>query len=237
MLAALAAELEQGALDRADRLLRDIAIRGGEFVGAFAAADQHRLQIVQVEQQQPVFVGDVKGDRQHAFLHLVQVHQTREQQRPHFGDGGANGMALFAIEIPELHGRIGIGPGVVANFLGACGKDVVILGSGRSGHGEARQIALHIGDEARDSVARKAFDDALDGDGLAGAGRARDQPVAIGALEFELLGIAATGTRAKEDTGRFVHEASRDFGEKLSREKRGGGRKIPLPWERRERDR
>jgi hypothetical protein len=36
MLAALAAQLEQRALDRADALLRDIAIGGGQLVGALA---------------------------------------------------------------------------------------------------------------------------------------------------------------------------------------------------------
>ena len=38
---------------------------------------------------------------------------------------------------------------------------------------------------------RQAFDDALQGDGLAGAGRAGDQAVAVGALQLELLRIGA----------------------------------------------
>ena len=63
MVAALAAQLEQRALDRADRLLGDIAVGGGQLVGALGAIGQHRLQIVEVEQQQPVLVGDVEGDR------------------------------------------------------------------------------------------------------------------------------------------------------------------------------
>ena len=44
-------------------------------------------------------------------------------------------------------------------------------------------------------AAEKPFDQALQGDGLAGAGRAGDQPVAVGALELELLRLAAAGCR------------------------------------------
>ena len=64
---------------------------------------------------------------------------------------------------------------------------------GEPGHGEAGEVALHVGDEGRDAGGRKPFDDALQGDGLAGAGRAGDQAVAVGALELELLRIAAAG--------------------------------------------
>ena len=61
MVAALAAELEQGALDRADATASTtLPYWSGQLVGrARRNVDQHRLQIVEVEQQQPLLVGDV----------------------------------------------------------------------------------------------------------------------------------------------------------------------------------
>ena len=236
MLAALAAQLEQRALDRPDRLFGDVAVGGRQFLRAARAIDQHRLQVVEVEQQQPVLVCDVEGDRQHAFLHLVQVHQPRQQQRPHLADGGADRMALLAEQIPELHGRVGIGPGRIPDFGGARGEGGVGLCGGGARHREARQIALHVGDEARDARLRQALDQALDRYGLAGAGCARDQAVAVGALEVELLGLGAARAGADENAtwgnrgvGHYRASRARCLRAKLLREIGGGGRKIPLP--------
>ena len=58
-------------------------------------------KILQVEQQQSLLVGDAERDVEHAFLHLVEVQQSRQQQRSHFDDGGADRMALLAEQIPE----------------------------------------------------------------------------------------------------------------------------------------
>ena len=161
------------------------------------AVAEHRLEIVEIEQQQPVLVGDGEGDGQHAFLHLVQVHQPRQQQRPHLRYGGADRVALLAVQIPELHGVVTVRPVVIADLLRPCGEAVMGLAGGRSGHGEAGEIALHIGDEAGDAGGRKSFDDALQGDCLAGAGRARDQAVAVGALIVEYLRLAAASADEK----------------------------------------
>src|SRR3546814_13824438 len=59
MVAALTAKLEQRTLDRAHRLLRDIAVGRRQFVGARAARDQHRLEIVEIEEQQSLLVGEI----------------------------------------------------------------------------------------------------------------------------------------------------------------------------------
>ena len=75
-------------------------------------------------------------------------------------------------------------------------KEGLVPGGRGAGHGEAGQVALHGGDEGRDSDGRQAVDDALQGDGLAGAGCARDQSAAVGALEFERLGIGPAGACA-----------------------------------------
>jgi hypothetical protein len=57
---------------------------------------------------------------------------------------------------------------------------------------------------------RQAVDDALDGDGLAGAGRARDQAVAIGAAKIERQWLAAARTY---ENARFACHMFLRFGE------------------------
>ena len=161
------------------------------------------MQIIKIQQQQPFLIGNGEGDRQHAFLHLVQVHQPREQQRPHLADRGANGVALFAKQIPELHRGVGIGPAVIANLLGARGEHIVHLGGGRTSHGEARKIALHVRHKTRHAHRGKPLDNALYRHRLAGAGRTRDQPVAIGAFQFQRLRLAAA--RSDKDAGAVCH--------------------------------
>ena len=164
--------------------------------------NQHRLQIVEVEEHQPLLVGDVECDRQHAFLDIVEVHQAGEQQRAHFADGGADRMTLLAEQVPELDRKACIGPAGVADIGGAGGKGFVRFGGRRAGHGEAGEIALHVGDEGRNACAGQSFDDALQRDRLAGAGRSGDQAVAVGALELELLRLRAARAGADEDAGR-----------------------------------
>ncbi len=207
MLAALRAELEQRALDRADARLGDIAIGRRELVGAIGDLGQHRAQIVEVEEQQPLLVGEREGDGQHALLHLVEVEQLGEQQRPHLGDGGADRMALLAQQIPEDRGVVGIDPVVLADLLGARGEGIVGLGGGRSGHRDTGQVALHVGQEHRHAGAGEILGDALQGDGLAGAGGARDQPVAVGALHHQRLPLAVRA-RADEDAVLLVRHAA-----------------------------
>jgi hypothetical protein len=58
-------------------------------------------QVLQVEQRQPVVVGELEGDVEHAFLGVGHVHQPRQQQRPHLRDRGADAVALFAEQVPE----------------------------------------------------------------------------------------------------------------------------------------
>ena len=127
MLGALRPQLQQRALDGADRLLRDIAIGRRQLRRPRRAVRQHRLEIVEVEQQQLLLVGDMKGDRQHALLHRGQVHQPREQQRPHLADRGADRVTLLAVQVPELHRIVGVAPIGIADRLGAVCERLVHL--------------------------------------------------------------------------------------------------------------
>ena len=86
----------------------DVAVLRGQLGGVLGDEAQHRAQVLEVEQQQALLVGDAERDVEHAFLHVVEVHQARQQQRTHLRDRGADRMALLAEHIPE-HGREFVG--------------------------------------------------------------------------------------------------------------------------------
>jgi hypothetical protein len=93
-------------------------------------------------------------------------------------------------KIPENHRIVAIGPFGVTNLGGARGENLVHLRRRAARHRHAGKVALHVGDEHRDADRRKALGDALQGHRLAGARRARDQPVAVGALQHQRLARA-----------------------------------------------
>ena len=66
--------VEQAALDRADRWrARRCRTASWSVAGVVADVLQHRAQVLEVEQQQAVVVGDLEDDVEHAFLRVVQV--------------------------------------------------------------------------------------------------------------------------------------------------------------------
>ncbi len=173
--AALVLQHQKLALDGADRGLGDIAVLRGQFVGVLGEEGQHGAHVLEVEQQQPLLVGDAERDVEHALLHVVEVHHPRQQQRPHLGDGGAHRMTLLAEHVPE-HGGKFVGLVGEAHVLGALDQRIL----GLADRGDARQIALDVGGEHRHAGPRQAFSEDLQRNGLAGAGCAGDEAVAIG---------------------------------------------------------
>ncbi|MNK95869.1 hypothetical protein D3C87_1161280 [compost metagenome] len=67
---------------------------------------EHRAQVLGVEQQQAVGIGDAEHKVQHALLGVVEFEHPRQQQRPHVRDRRAHRMPFFAEDIPE-RGRAG----------------------------------------------------------------------------------------------------------------------------------
>ncbi len=174
-LGALLFQLEQSALDRTDGSRRDVAVLGGEFLGVVADELHHRPQILQVEQQQAVVVGDLEHDRQHALLGVVQVEQPAHQQRPHLRDGGAHRVAHLAEHVPERDREALPRWLVELQILQALGH----LGRQRPGGRQAGQIALHVGHEHRHARGGEAFGQDLQRDGLAGTGGPGNQPMPV----------------------------------------------------------
>ena len=78
-LAALLLNLDQPALDRADARRRNISVLGLEFGRMLAHMLQHGLQVLEIQQQQPIVVRDLEDQRQHAGLRVVQIQQTAEE--------------------------------------------------------------------------------------------------------------------------------------------------------------
>ena len=101
---ALLLEGEQSALDRADRSGGNVAVVRLELLRVVADVLQRRAQVLEVEQQQTIVVGDLEHERQHAFLRLVEVEDAREQQRAHVGDGRPHRVTLLAEDVPEHDG-------------------------------------------------------------------------------------------------------------------------------------
>ena len=56
---------------------------------------ENSAQILEIEDHQPLLVGDTEADIDHALLNVVEVHEARQQQRTHLGNGGADRMPLL----------------------------------------------------------------------------------------------------------------------------------------------
>ena len=113
---------------------------------------QDRTQILHVQQQQPLLVGDPERDVHHAFLDVVEIHHAGEQQRTHFRNRGAHRMTLLAEHVPKNRRKL---VGLEAEFHFAGALDDKVLGLAHLG--DAGEVAFDIGREHRNPCARKSF--------------------------------------------------------------------------------
>jgi len=169
-------DLQQAALDGAHAGRADVAVVGGELLDVLTHVRQHRAQVLEVEQQHAVVIGDLEHQVEHAHLRVIEVQHAAQQQRAHVRYGGAHRVALLAKHIPQ-RGGAGLGRGQA--------NTTVLQGGGQLAANLARladagQVTLDIGHEHRHANARESLGQCLKGYSLAGAGRAGDQPVSIG---------------------------------------------------------
>src|SRR5262245_11176101 len=101
LVCTLLLECQQIALNGADAGGRNVSVLRGELGCVFPDPLQERAEVLEVEQQQAVVVGDLERERQHARLRVVQIEQSRKQQGTHFADRRANRMSAFTEYIPE----------------------------------------------------------------------------------------------------------------------------------------
>ena len=219
VVGALLLQHQQAALDGADGDGGDVAVFGHQRLAALADVVGHGAQVFQVEQRHVLVGRHAEQDVEHALLRLVELQQAGEQQRPHVLHGGADGVALLAEQVPE-HGRVGgVGPVVEADVLGAF-DEAVLAGSGL---GDAGQVALDVGGEHRHAGVREALGQHLQGHGLAGAGGAGDEAVAVGELELQVLGLDAA---AEEDLALLQKVVALHHGSLLGTARRTRGQRM-----------
>ena len=185
-IGALIFEHQQCALDGTDRGSGDVAVHLLQLRRVFRDQPENGAQVLEVEQCQPLLVGDPERDVEHALLRVVELQEPRQQQRTHFGHRGADRMTLFAEHVPEHHGEL-VGLVRQAHAFGALDKGRFHL----AGLADAGKVALDVGGKNRNAVGGEAFRQHLQGHGLAGAGRAGDEPMAIAEMEVQHLEFGA----------------------------------------------
>jgi hypothetical protein len=184
---ALALQFQEAALDGANAGGGDVAVLGLELRGMIAHELQHGPQILEIQQQQAVVIRDLEHHVQHAALGIVQVQEAGEEQRPHVADGGAHGMSLLAVEIPEGDRKAH----VLEAFEFQLRDPLSHLGVLASRLAEARQVTLHVGHEDGHADGGEALGQGAQGHGLAGSRGSGHQPVPIGhAGQEDQLGCA-----------------------------------------------
>ena len=169
-------ELQQRALDGADGSRGDVPVLHRVFLGMFGDVLQHRTQVLEVDNHQPAFIGDAEDDVEHAVLGIVETEQTGEQLRSHLGDGGADWMSLFAVNVIETYWT-----GLELRIFDAELRQPLLDKAAQfAGLADARKVTLHVGHEAGHADLAESLGQNLQADRLSGAGGARDQTMPIG---------------------------------------------------------
>ena len=210
-VAALGRDLQQAALDGAYAGSAHIAVFGGVGGRVVAHVLAHGAQVLQIEQQQTIVVGNFEHQLQHAGLGFIEVEHAREQQRPQITHRGAHRVALGAQHVPQRGGKGGKRRGGQA----ARGQHFGQLVAQRARLRDAAQVALDIGHKHRHAQIRKTFGQGLQGDGFARAGGAGDQAMAVSPVGPQKTGVCALGVRVLADKNAAVlnarHESPKKY--------------------------
>lgn len=94
-IAALLFQAQQSPLDRADTLSRHIAIGSFELSRIITDVLHHRTQILQIQQQQSLIIGNLKNNRHDTALRSIQLQKPTQQIRPHLGNSRPNRMTFL----------------------------------------------------------------------------------------------------------------------------------------------
>ena len=194
---------QQLPLDRTDRRRRDVPIAQCNLARVFTDPKQHGLQVFEVQEREALFVGDAEHDVQNALLDVGQFQHPRQQQGPHFGNGGAHRVALVAVEVPEGHWKFVV---LQVKPDGRCPlhERIVEFELRRTSRRQPRQIALNIRKEHRNARSRKPLGQNLQRHRLTRARRTSDQAVTVRVVQQKpLLFSVAFATPA--DKNRVFH--------------------------------
>jgi len=98
---ALLLDLQQAALDRAYRRPTRRCRTRSDLRRVVADELHHGAQVLEVEQQQAVVVGDLEDDRKHALLRFIEPEQARQQQKAPCRRQSADRVALLTPDVPQ----------------------------------------------------------------------------------------------------------------------------------------
>src|SRR3984893_11372235 len=174
LVAALILQDEELALAGADGGLGYIAVTRGQLGGVVRDIAEHGAKILEIEHQEPLLVRNPEADVQDAFLNLIEIHQAREQQRSHFGDGGTDGVTLVTEQIPEHHWEL---VRLISKAEALCAADESLLGLALLR--DAGEIPLDVCGKDRNAGSRQSLCQDLQGYGFAGARSACHQSMPI----------------------------------------------------------
>jgi hypothetical protein len=165
ILSSLLLEREQSALDGADASRRHPAVSSLELVGVVTRVLDHGPEVLEVEEEIAVVVGDPEDERQDTALDLVKVEQARKEQGAHVRDRRPNRVALRAEDVPEDDRAALEGEVAKLEELGP----LLDLRRRRAGLADPGQVAFDVGHEDRHPDAAEVLGHDLERDGLARA--------------------------------------------------------------------
>ena len=114
---------------------------------------EHGTQVLEIDQEQLLVIGDAEHDVQHALLHLGELKQARKHGGTHVGHRDANRNPLLAEHIPQPDRTARIAPALDAEASDALLHILGILS--RLAH--TGYVALDVGHKHGDSGPRKAL--------------------------------------------------------------------------------
>ena len=136
---------------------------------------QDRAQVREVEQRQPGLVAVVEDQPQRGLLRLVEPEHLGEQRRPEGRHRHSHRYAdALATDRVELRREA-----VAVHVCPTAAVRAESLSLGLAGYADAGQVTLDVGGEDRHPVGAELLGQQLQGLGLAGAGRAGDEAVAV----------------------------------------------------------
>ena len=203
-VAALVLDGDELAQDRAHGLAGHLAVGGLVLLGVLRHVGEHGTQVLEVNEQEVLVVRDAEDNVEHALLDLGELEQAREQRGTHVGDRDAHRDALAAEHVPEAARAALVGEALEAKLLDALLHVLGVL----AGRAHAGDVALDVGHEDGDARLGEALGHDLERHGLARAGRAGDEAVAVGLVEQQADGLArGLGAHTHPDGVVLEHES------------------------------
>ena len=163
--------------DNIERSARDLAVVSRQLVSMLANEPYHRLEVLEVDQQQLVVVRDLEDDRQKVALQIVELQDPGHEKGTDLGHRRPQLDAVLPENVPERHG-IAVVVEVRLSEAEALDPLLHVLAV-LAGKHHSRDVALDVSHEHRNARIRERLGEDLQRHRLTGTRRTRDQPVAV----------------------------------------------------------